>query len=489
MRQERKLYEYMYQAVISDIESGIYMTGQTLPPQQQLCRKYNVGITTVRKVMKMLDENGYVHTALGQPAVVICPVSLQMRINALVSRRNAIADAYKGLGLLLPVLFREAATRCREEDMAELKAITAKVTDTLTMSMLYKQANAFFTRLLRPLNNQLIMELELDAENYLYIPYFNVPDVKNPQTLSADQLKKWLENAIAQIEQKKYDDFYESTRTFYIEAARRVDEYLLALSYMADDLPSAENNIRWFKIKDGSELYSRLAMTILRRITSREFDEQKYLPSIPKLMEEYGVMKDTASRALALLNALGVTRTIDKKGTVISTEFTKAFKGSVDFSDPTIRQRLILFLEALEIMALTAHTCTSAFTQPPVVWSPLPESRLYSVSGDHLGPLSFQLLMHSVIHLVPCHSLKNIFLQLDDILIWGYYLLSIDESYYPSLEPLTEIAQKVRDALKEPGYAGFSNALDQAFRKIYQNVCLTMSHFPETADLKTYFSG
>ena len=137
-----------------------------------------------------------------------------------------------------------------------------------------------------------------------------------------------------------------------------------------------------------------------------------------------------------------------KKGTVISTEFTKAFKGSVDFTDPTIRQRLILFLEALEIMALTAHTCTSAFTQPPVLWSPLPESRLdSSVRATTWGRLSFQLLMHSVIHLVPCHSLKNIFLQLDDILIWGYYLLSIDESYYPSLEPLTEIAQKVRDAL------------------------------------------
>ncbi len=483
MRQERKLYEYVYHSLISDIESGVFLQGQALPSQQKLCRQYNVGITTIRRVMKMLDNNGYIRTALGQPAIVICDVTPQMRINALAQSQNAIADAFHGLGLLLPALYTEAAKRYNREKLYLFKQIEASITDTMPAPELFEQANAFFTQLLRPLNNELMMDLEVDAENYLHVPYFAAPNTTNPMSLTALRLKTFMANAIEQIEGRQFDDFYSSLCHLYRDVAGKVDTYLSELSRQADALTPTDKDIRWFRIKDGSELYSRLAMTILRRIAGREFDEQQYLPSIPKLMEEYGVMKDTASRALALLNSLGVAQTIDKKGTVISMSSSESFKGSIDFQNPTIRQRLKRFIEALEIMALTTRGCAPAFSPASVDWTPDMEARLYSASNDRISPLSVQLLMHCAVHMAPCHSLQNIYRQLDDTLLWGYYLLSIDESYYPDPHVLKQATEQVVEALKAPSRAGLPDALDQAFRQIYRDVCTIISRFPETADL------
>ena len=115
------------------------------------------------------------------------------------------------------------------------------------------------------------------------------------------------------IKEKRFDDFYESVLRIYNDTYQKVDQYLSLLGRHAEEMPLSKKDIPGFRTKRHSELYSRLAMTIVRRILNGEFDGQKYLPSIPRLMEEYGVMKDTASRALNLLNTLGFTQTIDKK--------------------------------------------------------------------------------------------------------------------------------------------------------------------------------
>lgn len=71
MYQEPHEYEYLYQSLVLQFECGAFLAGKTFLTQKQICRQYNVGITTVRKVMKMLSQRGYIRTASGQPATVI----------------------------------------------------------------------------------------------------------------------------------------------------------------------------------------------------------------------------------------------------------------------------------------------------------------------------------------------------------------------------------------------------------------------------------
>ena len=52
MKQSQNLYEYTLQILKIQFLSGAYMPGQIFPSQRELCMQYNVGITTIRKVLK-----------------------------------------------------------------------------------------------------------------------------------------------------------------------------------------------------------------------------------------------------------------------------------------------------------------------------------------------------------------------------------------------------------------------------------------------------
>lgn len=478
VRGDRTLYEYLYQSLISQFLNGAFLPGRKFPSQREICQQYNVGITTVRKVMRMLDEEGYLHTAQGQPAVVIYRASAEANVAFLVQRRDEIADAYRGLGYLMPALYRKGAKRCGEAEFQLLQEIVDSVVPEMELAALYRQANAFFTTLLRPLNNLLIMDLELDSENYLHVPYIPFTGMEDPFALTAEKLLAWLENAVTQIRERRFDAFHDSAVTIYREAAKRVDDYILALGRLVPMQTQTKSDVHWFRTKGRCELYVRLAAAILRRIIDGEFDDQKYLSSIPKLMEEYGVTKDTASRAVDLLNALGLVRTIDKKGTVITANGIAKAAGSLGLTEPVIQERWSLFEDALQIVALTANDCAALISSVPERLTSLLEDRL-AVQDHRCVPLSFQLLMNGYIQQMPVNSLKNIFQQLEELILWGFYLQTVDRRYYPDPARLAAAMRAAVSAMKAPGSHSLPDALKAVFSQAYQDVSAVVSQLSD----------
>lgn len=486
----QQLYQYLYQTITTQIFNGTFIYGQEFPSQREICRRYNAGITTVRKVMKLLSEEGYIRTAQGQPSVVAYRTSREALAGFLVQSREEIADAYKGLGLLMPILYREGAKRCNESDLCLLDKILNNISEQMELPEHYQLANAFFTALLRPLKNQLITDLELDSENYLHIPYVPFPGIDDPFATTVGRTKTWFNRAILQIEQKQFDDFYAGASRLYCDSGVRVDNYLYSLGKYTSSNPKKNEDLHWFRIKGHSELYARLAMTIVRRIVAGEFDNEQYLPSIPKLMEEYGITKNTARRAVNLLNSLGIAQTIDKKGSVITPEGDTSFKSELNWAEPAIQERLSFFLDALQILTLTAHNCAASISFIPDGLGRSLENRLHMAPDDRISPLSFQLLMNTFIQLLPYQSLKNIFQQLDDLLIWGHYMQAIDKSFYPDYCEMALAMDDIVTALKAQRIDALPDAFSNAFTLVYQNVCMVFSkfHSGSTFDMRKYLA-
>lgn len=477
MDRNQQLYQYLYQTITTQIFNGTFIYGQEFPSQREICQRYNVGITTVRKVMKLLAEEGYIRTAQGQPSVVAYRTSREALAGFLVQRREEIADAYKGLGLLMPILYREGAKRCNESVLRLFNEILNNISEKMELSDHYQLANAFFTALLRPLKNQLIIDLELDSENYLHVPYVPLPGIDDPFATTVERTKTWFNKAIFQIEHKQFDDFYAGASGLYCDSGERVDNYLHALGKYTGSNSKKNEDIRWFRIKGHSELYSRLAMTIVRRIVAGEFDNEQYLPSIPKLMKEYGITKNTARRAVNLLNSLKIAQTIDKKGSVITPEGDTSHKSELNWEEPVIQERLSFFLEALQILTLTARSCAASISFIPDGLGYFLETRLHTAPDNRISPLSFQLLMNTFIQLLPYQSLKNIFRQLDDLLIWGHYMQAIDKSFYPDYSEMAFAMDDVVTALKAQRSDALPDAFSNAFTLVYQNVCMVFSKF------------
>lgn len=485
MNQNQQLYQYLYQTITSQIFNGTFIYGQDFPSQREICLRYNVGITTVRKVMKLLAEEGYIHTAQGQPSVVAYCTSKETHAAYLAQSRDEIADAYRGLGLLMPILYREGAKRCNISDLRFFEEILNNMSEQVELQDHYQLANDFFTTILRPLKNKLIIDLELDSENYLHVPYISLPGIDDPFDTTVARTQTWFKNAILQIEQKQFDDFCDGTSKLYSASRERVDNYLSALSKYTGENEKKKEEIRWFRIKEHSELYARLAMTIVRRIIAGEFDKQPYLPSIPKLMQEYGVTKNTARRAVNLLNSLGIAQTFDKKGSVITPEGDTGYKSELNLTEPIIQERISFFLEALQIVTLTARSCAASISFIPDNLGHCMENKLRTTSNNRMCPLSFQLLMNSYIQLLPHHSLKNIFRQLDDLLIWGHYLQAIDKSFHPDYSELALAMDTVVTALKNKNIEALPDAFSNAFSLVHQNVYEVLSKFTINSTFNT----
>ena len=74
MEQESRLYKVIYQSVLTQIYSGVLRYGQVFPSQSELCQRYQVGITTIRKVIRMLEQEGVI---IPPPENVLSSVSMK----------------------------------------------------------------------------------------------------------------------------------------------------------------------------------------------------------------------------------------------------------------------------------------------------------------------------------------------------------------------------------------------------------------------------
>ena len=148
----------------------------------------------------------------------------------------------------MPVLYLEGAKRCKEPQFREMQTAIDGIHEGAELSKLYEQANAFYSALLRLFQNQLILDLEMDMEHFLHVPYISFPDVDDPFSLSAPRLRKRLQRALDWIKEKQFVLFYEDIQHIYQETGERVGRYLDALSRHAAAEPVQETDIRWLDV-------------------------------------------------------------------------------------------------------------------------------------------------------------------------------------------------------------------------------------------------
>ncbi len=416
MREENILYEALYESLLTQLYSGVFRYGEKFPSQQQICRRYNVGITTVRKVMGMLEENGFLRSAPGRRAEVCFRGDDAAYAACLLQRRAAIGDVYLGLEVLMPALYAEGARRC--PDPTRLRAGLESIRPGMSGSEACGRAAEYLTQMLLPFRNPVLLDLQADMEHYVRVPALSLPGPTGSPDVAADYAKARLSAFQDLIEQGRTADAEAWLVQMYRKAGRRADRYL---GQVQRQCPPAGEELpyRWFSCKGRAHLYTVVARSLYRRALAGEFAEDAYLPSVPVLMQTYGVSKSTACAAVALLSDIGFVRTLDKKGSVLR---QGGELPPLRLERNVIDEQLILFLDALQILAVCAKPLTlavfSAQTAPP---PPPPAKPPASLS--RIVPLLLDLLRRQAPH----DCLRNVMEQFDELLIWGHYLRRIGQ--------------------------------------------------------------
>lgn len=430
MEQESLLYKVLYQSILTQIYSGVLRRGEVFPSQSELCQRYQVGITTVRKVIRMLKEEGVICTSSGKRAIVSFDENENGYIQSLMQRRESILDIYSGLELIMPSLYAEGAMHCGS------LSVFADAADSADNRIINNQQTAaFFTEMLLPYRNQTVLDLQCDMEHYARFPYVMQSQLEDPFTVSADFMKNNLSVMQGMAERKERGPLIAKLEEMYKNAGQQAAVYLNGLQKI---VPRPENQVayQWFRGKNRSPLYASVAQSLYRRAQSGEFSDRAYFPSEPEIMRIYKISKSTASKAMALLSDIGFIHTIEKKGSVLRTSEELA---PIRIEQNIIENNLTLFLNVLQILAV----CTGKLSL--AAFSLLDNSQLADTAAEwELSPLRQR--SSGIIHIItaflkahmPLKCLENILEQFDDALIWGHYL----DRPYVIIEECVALAQE-----------------------------------------------
>lgn len=253
----------------------------------------------------------------------------------------------------------------------------------------------------------------------------------------------------------------------YRAAGRGVERVLERLEQRYPLADGEQEVYRWFFGRARSPLYAAVARSLGRRMEAGEFRRQSYLPSVPQIMQAYGVSKSTAWNAVCLLSDTGLVVAVDKKGVRPRGEEPLP---PVRLDGGVILEHLVLFLDALQILAVSGGRLALAAARPPG----RRVRRDCGAVGGHVGRSSAPPGGTAAAGFFekprPGACLKEILGQMDALLIWGYYLKRLPrDPRAPALEE--ELGRHFREAaaLLRRGEAGaFAGQAQAVLRCAYR---------------------
>ena len=467
MKTENNLYETVYQSMLTQLYSGVLRCGQSIPSQQELCRQYNIGITTVRKVLGMLEIDGFIRTSAGKRAVVCFDENKQSYISVLLKRSESILDIYRGLEILMPPLYAAGAVRC--PDYSRLDSLTIAAARETDLNTFYLQSSRFFTEFLKPFRNPVILDLQSDMEHYARIPYLSASGLANPFTITCTYARTNLQYIRSLAGDGQEAALTGRLRRMYREMGARIASYLEALGkkYPADP---GQDSYQWFSGKSRVPLYTVVARDLFKRCEMGEFDNCTYLPSVPLIMEEYHISKSTASNAVSLLSDIGFVRTLDKKGIV---RRNGGGLQPIRLDEKIIAEHLVLFLDVLQILSVCADSLSSAAFSALSRPEKEETARLWAGYQNTASTAQIvQILLHFLQENMPSKCLRSILEQFDNILIWGHYMDRMHACNAITRHLDSEIRRgfsQLQTALSEDKEDEFTRPFSSIFALVYQS--------------------
>lgn len=462
MKVETALYEYLYQLLRYQFYNGSLRRGQKFPSQSELCRQYNVGITTARRVIHMLEEDGFIKTHERKRPTVIYQVDNHTYITAIIQNKQTILDIFDGFELILPALQFEGARRCRS--LGPLEAIISNISGSTEPRALYHLASCFMLELLVPCNNQIMYDLQTDSENFTFVPYLPMSGLEDQFSMTHGEVRSILSCILEAIRTQNRQLLHSYIYGLYRGGRDHDERYIKALELHCNkDVKMQE--IQNFMVKTRASLFTVIARKLYRRILDGEFDNCKYIPSVPDLMKEYSVSQATALKAVELLNDIGAIQTIDKKGSVIAEPGAPLLPLRLD--KITIEKNLVLFMDAMQILAICSENLARSFLTGMDGGAAAKAARDLDRPGINGFGIVIRTLLEFFKENTPYRSLYNLFEQLDHHLIWGHYMERNTSPIKAANDMAAELFVSLRSALAEKDVDRFSRCARRIFYHAY----------------------
>ncbi len=423
MENKRTLFDYLYQLLREQIETGYLQYGEPFPSMTQLCENYHVGIRTVKDVLETLKAEGYIKTAERRPSVVSYrrPEAEDSGTAArlLLEKKDAILQVYETMTLLMPRLFSFSLQNCSREkrDLCfyELKRLRKKDTQAR-----WKAASSSLYNLLDASGNLLFRDLFTSFEIHARVPAFleSGPSPSFSEAYRRYSDPAWIIDAVDTDLPSEVEGRF--TEMYHIITAS-VRGYLNEISaeYQIEPV-QREHYYSWHPEQGRDHYYMQIVRSLIDQIGFGIYKDGDFLPSEAALAAEYGVSVATIRKAIATLNELGFCRTFNVKGTQVSLYNDEAairsLKSRVHKTDT------FTYLSGLQLMAV-------AIIPAAELAFPRIGREEVKTLGKQLGRtdlIPLDRLFECIVSHLSLEPLKTVLCEVKDLLHWGYYF-----SFFP----------------------------------------------------------
>ncbi len=347
------MYESVFRIIKNKIESGLLPEGTSLPSRADLCREYGVSEKTIRRVLAMLEENGFIETSQGKrPVVSVRRNGHKTTILALDKIDVSVTNDVLRTGILLcyPVI-KNGISLCSRSDLEIPRRILDHM-DIGNPSEFWNLSKKFYRFFVARNENSLTLQAV--------------------DSLGLSELRPLQDNV--QLRSRYYRQMKEFMRVLETEGepeSIRFDDmsglYGLAEGgkpafKAAPDSAVLLGRTQLEKLLQISEVrYSAVYMDIVGLISVGRYRYGDQLPKHRELQEMYGVSVDTTIKAVQILQELGIVKTV--RGNGIFVEMDRHEIQKIHMPPHLVALHVRRYLDTLELLTLTiegAAACAAA---------------------------------------------------------------------------------------------------------------------------------
>ena len=192
--------ERLTQMLLEKIQSGEIENGYRLPPQRELAQMFNVGMSSVREALKVLNVMGYIDLVHGKGTFVVYPPEVK---NSGVDMEHALklisfSDVMRGRLAIECAVAEMAAEFAQEENLEEIRQCVENMETFIEKGDVEAWYDAdlmgFHLALAKASQNQTLLEVCKTINRRIYQEY--TPLMKNTlDNVTEENLKKAVATA------------------------------------------------------------------------------------------------------------------------------------------------------------------------------------------------------------------------------------------------------------------------------------------------------
>lgn len=462
MEKEIPLYRMIYNKIVNRILVGLYPKGYLLGSVQKIHEEYQIGYTSIRRAMRLLQQEGFIRLEERRRPMVVFdeadPRCRELRWRVFLSRRETHLDCYRALPCLLPGLVQLGARRCTPKLLEALEALCAQPeTRFATRNDLLVLVYTWQALVVRQADNDLAMDLFLQTRGFDDLRYIVMP-AEELMPGEAHALLQYLGYWTKLLRQGDLDSLHTLVSIFCQQSRCALERQFRPLAELPESRQVHPVEFNWYVCQSPTPLYKKIAGDLLRTVQLEGMEAGDSFASEAALMEQYGVAAVTVRAALALLNSLGVAQTANGVGTL----FTGTCACTPE-AQPYIRE----CCESLDILTGCSGALALAAAQR---LSREEKTALRAQAQTRRSREGLVLwMLRQFVGAVPSRALENIFDQLETRYIFGLYVSGLPGAPGQA-EQREEVWRKVMDCLDRleedgDGFAAGFSALCQQRRQ------------------------